>query len=96
MSIRNDRWSMFKNYMHNELQISKDDIKEWLKEAVKEEAREILKQGRTFDNMVRDILLEKSFGYSKFSEPMNRILKEAITNALKDRLIITIKQDENK
>lgn len=91
MTTRNDRWSMFKNYMHNELQISKDDIKEWLKEAVKEEAREILKQGKTFDNIVKDILLEKSCGFTKFSDPMNKLLKEAISDTFKERLIINIR-----
>ena len=30
MSGKNDKWSMFKNYMHNELGITKDDIREWM------------------------------------------------------------------
>ena len=28
MASKNDKWSMFKNYMHNELGITKEDIRE--------------------------------------------------------------------
>jgi hypothetical protein len=30
MAGKNDKWSMFKNYMHNELGITKEDIREWI------------------------------------------------------------------
>ena len=33
-----DKWKMFKNFMYNELGITKNDIKEWVKEAVYEVA----------------------------------------------------------
>ena len=35
---------MFKNYMHNELGITKDDIRAWIKEAVHEEAIHLVNQ----------------------------------------------------
>lgn len=38
MAEKNDKWTMFKNYMHNELGITKDDIRAWLKEAVQSQA----------------------------------------------------------
>lgn len=31
MSEKNDKWTMFKNYIHNELGITKDDIELGLK-----------------------------------------------------------------
>lgn len=34
------KYRMFKNFMYNELGITKDDIREWTKEAVKEVAKE--------------------------------------------------------
>lgn len=37
--MKNEKWIMFKNYMHNELDISKDDIRQWINEAVYEIAR---------------------------------------------------------
>lgn len=42
MASKNDKWSLFKNYLHNELGITKEDIREWLEEAVREEARKLI------------------------------------------------------
>ena len=42
MASKNDKWSLFKNYLHNELGITKVDIREWLEEAVREEARKLI------------------------------------------------------
>ena len=41
---------MFKNYMHNELGITKDDIRTWLREAVQQQAALMLKN--TFEELV--------------------------------------------
>ena len=38
----NDKYKMFKNFMFNELGITKDDIRFWVKEAVAEEARRVV------------------------------------------------------
>jgi len=40
----NEKWTLFKNFLHNELGITKDDIREWLQEAVKEEAKKMVDQ----------------------------------------------------
>lgn len=42
--MRNDKWEMFKNYMHNELGITKDDIRAWIKEAAAEQAQRLVDQ----------------------------------------------------
>ena len=39
-----DKWEMFKNYMHNELGVTKDDIRAWIKEAVQIEAEKLINQ----------------------------------------------------
>lgn len=52
MSERNDKWLMFKNYLHNELGITKDDIRAWLKEAVQSQAKLMLQ--KTFDDFDMD------------------------------------------
>ena len=39
MSTKNDKWVMFRNYMHNELGITKDDIREWIKESIHDEVK---------------------------------------------------------
>lgn len=45
-------WLMFKNYLHNELGITKDDIRAWLKEAVQSQAELMLQ--KTFDDFDMD------------------------------------------
>lgn len=42
--MANDKWEMFKNYMHNELGITKDDIRAWIKEAAAEQAQRLVDQ----------------------------------------------------
>lgn len=44
MAGKNDKWSMFKNYLHNELGITKEDIRDWIDEAVRDEARKLVQQ----------------------------------------------------
>lgn len=60
-----DKWKMFKNFLHNELGIDKGTIREWLQESVKEQAQQQI--GNTFDKydvesvvkkLVEDILVE--------------------------------------
>lgn len=42
--MKDDKWIMFKNYMHNELGITKDDIRSWIKEAAEEQANRLVEQ----------------------------------------------------
>ena len=37
-----NKWLMFKNYMHNELGITKEDIRQWIQDAVKEQAEKLV------------------------------------------------------
>jgi serine protease inhibitor len=55
MKTSNEKWLMFKNFLHNELEISKDDIREWIHEAVKEEAKLLV--NKTFNSFdIREII----------------------------------------
>ena len=50
MATKNDKWCIFKNYMHNELGITKEDIREWIDDAVRDEARQLVEQAyKEFD-----------------------------------------------
>ena len=42
-----EKYRMFKQFMHNELGITKEDIREWIKEAVREEAAKLI--AKTYD-----------------------------------------------
>ncbi len=46
---RNEKWLMFKNYMHNELGITKDDVEVWTRDAIKEVAEKYVKYHFTED-----------------------------------------------
>lgn len=45
---KDNKWGMFRNFMYNELGISKEDIRTQIKEAVHEEAEKMI--ANTFDN----------------------------------------------
>ena len=42
--MENNKYKMFKNFMMNELQITKEDIKEWIYESIKEGSKKVVKQ----------------------------------------------------
>lgn len=42
MAEKNDKWVMFRNYMHNELHITKEDIRGWIEDSVKQEVRAVI------------------------------------------------------
>lgn len=44
----NDKYKMFKNFMFNELGITKEDIRSWVVEAVRDEARKVVQH--TYDS----------------------------------------------
>ena len=62
---------MFKQFMHNELGITKEDIREWVKESVREEAaRMVAKTYEDFDvkREIRDVI----------NSPYNSIRKDLV------------------
>jgi len=82
-----NKWLMFKNYMHNELGISKEDIRQWIEDAVKEQAERMVKN--EFDSFdARDIVRKIIFDDSYFN---SKSLKREITNELSNQLMEHIK-----
>lgn len=94
MSSKNDKWSMFKNYMHNELGITKEDIREWLDEAIKEEARKMVENSfnsYSIKNRIDDAIKEFDvFG----SNGIKYELARQISNRIIECLEFNIKTDE--
>ncbi len=77
-----DKWKMFKNYMHNELGVTKEDIREWIHEAVKEEAeRLVANEWGRFDvkKVVYDMISNESYFGKK---DLNRDIKEAMATEI--------------
>lgn len=62
-----DKWLMFKNYMHNELGITKEDIREWIEDSVKEQAERMVHNEFSRFNIteiVREVMRSKALGSS--------------------------------
>ena len=87
MSGRNDKWSMFTNYMHNELGITKEDIRTWIQEAVSVEAKKIIYGTYGHEPDVRKIVqdhlktlvFDRSWGTDKVKEEIaKQIGKEVV------------------
>jgi len=84
-----DKWKMFKNYMHNELGITKEDIRQWIEDAVKEQAERMVKnEFDSFDvrDIVKKIITDDSYYGSKS-------LKREITDELGKQIMNRIKFD---
>lgn len=78
-----EKWIMFKNYMHNELGITKDDIRQWIQEAVENVAYRLVKnEWNNFDvdKVVRRIVMDSQyFGSTKLSEEIrNKVANELL------------------
>ena len=83
MSAKNDKWSMFKNYMHNELGITKEDIREWIDDAVRDEARRLVEQAyKEFDLNAR---IEKAiYEHHHWNGPQ---MKQEIAKAAAEKIV---------
>lgn len=64
----NNKWLMFKNFMHNELGVTKEDIKMWIEEAAEKEAKRLVAQEfKKFSvkEVIKDIVISDEFFGSK-------------------------------
>lgn len=87
-----EKWQMFKNFMHNELGISKEDIREWIDEAIKEQARLIVEQ--TFKKTDIQEVIERAIYNSNWSGRRETFVEDVRNRAAKllaDRLTISTK-----
>ena len=82
-----NKWLMFKNYMHNELGITKEDIRQWIEDAVQEQAERLVnKEFNSFDvhNVVQRIITDDQYYGSKN-------LKRDISQELTKQILAKIK-----
>lgn len=89
--MKNDKWLMFKNYMHNELGISKEDIRQWINDAVREIAENEahrLCDGFSMHGLVKDVI---EAGWLDFGQELDREIKHLAAKELVDRIQIKLK-----
>ncbi len=92
MAGKNDKWLMFRNYMINELGITKEDIREWIQDAVRIEAKKMAEETFARENpeqMIRRIVYDS--GYFN-TNSFNRTVIETAAKALMERFEIVTKK----
>ena len=81
MGARNTKYHMFKNFMHNDLGISREDIRAWVAEAVQDEARRLVS---THPGIVNRAVAAAVNGAGWNS------LKEMIARELRKQIVVTV------
>jgi predicted transcriptional regulator len=88
-----EKYKMFKQFMHNELGITKEDIREWVKESVREEAAKLI--AKTYEDFdvkreIRDLI----------NSPYNSIRKDLLnacaSEIIKDFKLVYKPSSENQ
>lgn len=94
MAGKNDKWLMFRNYMINDLGITKEDIREWIADAVRIEAKKMVADTFVRENpeqMIRRIVYDS--GYFS-TNSFNRTVIETAARCLMERFDIVAKKDK--
>ena len=87
-----NKWLMFKNYMHNELGITKEDIRQWIEDSVKDQAEKMVSNEfsnfsveRTVKKMIMD---DRYFG----SENLKKEVTQEVARQIVDKMELSIKK----
>lgn len=92
MASKDDKWVMFRNFMHNELDITKEDVRKWIDDSVKQVAKDMVENAfarKNPEQMIKDAIYKSDYFYNESFN--NRIIEEA-AKILAKRLDITIKE----
>lgn len=107
MKKSNNKWQMFKQFLHNELGIDKSDIQYWIKEAVHEEAKKIVNKSVGDFNVSRIVqkyieahqkwnkesIIEEFNRYDNtFKSSLKKEIMEKIANSLDIDIEVTTKK----
>lgn len=89
------RYTLFTNYMHNELGITKDDIRLWTKEAVYEVATKYVEEQfseRSLDERIAKLLGSSYWGKDRLHPDIIQVVAKELLN----RLDISISDKSNE
>jgi serine protease inhibitor len=82
------KYKMFRNFMINELQISKEDIQEWVKESVTQEVKKLVNQEYqkfSIEKVIETVILDNESYFtgrklrSDISDKISKIICDKIT-----------------
>ena len=90
-----NKWELFKQFMHNEMGISKEDIRQWVREAVADEARKLIKQSfgefstdAIVKTVVKQALMEDNWFNNK---NLHQEIRKEASKILAESLQISVK-----
>ena len=84
--MSDNKYKLFRNYMVNELGISRDDIKEWTEQSVAETVEKILRQydiKKYVENAAERAINQKRSLWDVDVKAITESIKEAIKNKFK-------------
>ena len=91
MACKNDKWVMFRNYMHNELGITKEDIVEWIQDAIKVEVKNVVANAYGSCN-IEDFIRKEIYSDRFIGEKtLKNTIKDAVSKVLCDRIELNVK-----
>ena len=78
MAEKNEKWIMFRNFMYNDLGITKADIREWIDDAITEQVKLVLDD--TFKKTDIDYLVKEEIKKQLYnsSDMRNSIMNKVI------------------
>ena len=88
--MADDKYKMFRNFMFNELGITKEDIRDWIQEAVKEEAHRLIMH--TYNNFDVAAVLKRQLT-DRYS-PLRQDIISDCSKKLLETITLTISKKE--
>ena len=83
--MSNSKYKMFMNYMHNELHITKEDVKHWTQEVVERQAKKAIEG----INLI-DVVL-KAFPKYEIQEIARKTIKQELSSILAEKIEIIVR-----
>lgn len=94
MTDLREKYKAFTNYLHNDLEISKEDIRGWIQESVAEQVRSVVRSPEfvsAINKMAWDVLLSR---HGKVRSMMDEIVESTVSN-LNRRLVLSVKPEKD-
>lgn len=89
-----DKYKEFRNLLFNELRITKEDIRQWTREAAREAAESVARDHLTsemMDQLVAAVARRELTAYGGAPAPLVvKAVKEAVAELVRDRVIISL------
>lgn len=83
-----DKYKEFRNFMFNEMQITREDVKQWVREAVNDKAADVINQTCS-EEYIRQVVKDSSAQIAR-SHISQQDAKKAICSAISDVVYHTL------